>query len=261
MPGLGIGLPIEGFYLFVPLLFVVFHVYALLQLVILARRIGLLKQALRGQRGSGAGLGQDVLLSPFAISQRLFGEPRALVPRTLLCVSIWLTLVLLPLGVLIATQIRFLPYHSEAVTWAHRLYIVVDLVLLLLLWPAIIHPRGRSAIERLSAMTSRTGRQLQSPAARLGHSSRSAGGASSGRGDPAPGCGRCLSPARRWPALRSRRTGAVHGLRGRDHPGRSHRGRSDRQRPGRGAGGLPVAWRIGAGWLPSGCPTNATCCA
>ena len=167
MPGLGIGLPIEGFYLFVPLLFVVFHVYALLQLAVLARRIGLLKRALRSQQGSGAGFDQDVLLSPFAISQRLFGEPRGLVPRTLLCVSIWLTLVLLPLGVLIATQIRFLPYHSEAVTWAHRLYIVVDLVLLLLLWPTIIHPRGRSALERMSATTSRAGGHNPRPAARL----------------------------------------------------------------------------------------------
>jgi uncharacterized protein YjbI with pentapeptide repeats len=158
MPGLGIGLPIEGFYLFVPLLFVVFHIYALLQLLILARRIGLLKQALRSQRGSGARLDEDVLLSPFAISQRLFGEPKGLVPQTLLRVSIWLTMVLLPLGVLIATQIRFLPYHSEAVTWAHRLYILVDLVLLMLLWPAIIDPGSRSATQRLSAVRTRSDR-------------------------------------------------------------------------------------------------------
>jgi hypothetical protein len=120
---------------------VVFHVYALLQLVILARRIGVLKLALKSRRGSPTASGQQVLLSPFAISQRLFGEPRGLVPRTVLCVSIWLTLVLIPLAVLIATQIRFLPYHEESVTWAHRLYIAVD-VGLLLLWPAIIHPRG-----------------------------------------------------------------------------------------------------------------------
>jgi uncharacterized protein YjbI with pentapeptide repeats len=162
MPGLGIGLPIEGFYLFVPLLFVVFHIYALLQLLILARRIGLLKQALRSERGSGAGLDEDVLLSPFAISQRLFGEPKALVPQTLLRVSIWLTMVLLPLGVLVATQIRFLPYHSEAVTWAHRLYILVDLVLLMLLWPAIIDPASRSAAERLGVAATRSGRRRHS---------------------------------------------------------------------------------------------------
>jgi uncharacterized protein YjbI with pentapeptide repeats len=165
MPGLGIGMPIEGFYLFVPLLFVVFHVYALLQLVILARRIGALKLALKSRRGSSTASGQQVLLSPFAISQRLFGEPRGLVPRTVLCVSIWLTLVLIPLAVLIATQIRFLPYHAESVTWAHRVYIAVEVVLLLLLWPAIIHPRGRSAIERLRGAASRAGRWRRSAVA------------------------------------------------------------------------------------------------
>ncbi len=154
MPGLGIGMPIEGFFLFVPMLFVVFHVYALLQLVILARRIGLLQRAMRSQRGSEAWYGQDVLLSPFAVSQRLFGEPPGLVPRTLLRVSIWSTLVLIPLAVLIATEVRFLPYHSESVTWAHRLYIAIDILLLMLLWPTIVHPRGRGALQRLRARPS-----------------------------------------------------------------------------------------------------------
>ena len=154
MPGLGIGMPIEGFFLFVPMLFVVFHVYALLQLVILARRIGLLQRAMKSQRGSEAWYGQDVLLSPFAVSQRLFGEPPGLVPRVLLRFSIWSTLVLIPLAVLIATQVRFLPYHSDSVTWAHRLYIAIDILLLMLLWPTIVHPRGRGAFERLRARPS-----------------------------------------------------------------------------------------------------------
>jgi uncharacterized protein YjbI with pentapeptide repeats len=154
MPGLGIGMPIEGFFLFVPMLFVVFHVYALLQLVILARRIGLLKRVLANAPASVAA-GQEVLLSPFAVSQRLFGEPPGLVPRAVLRVSIWFTLVLIPLAVLIATQVRFLPYHSESVTWAHRLYIAIDILLLLLLWPTIVDPRGRSAVERLGALTRR----------------------------------------------------------------------------------------------------------
>src|SRR5688572_25703353 len=83
-----------GLYAVVPALFVVFHVYALLQLVFLARRIGLLKLALRRRRGPAA-FRQRVLVSPFAISQRLFGEPRGLAPQLLLRLSIWLTLVLI----------------------------------------------------------------------------------------------------------------------------------------------------------------------
>ena len=154
MPGLGVGMPIVGFYLIVPLLFVVFHVYALLQLVILARRIGWLKRVLGRRLGRAEAFRQRLLVSPFAVSQRLFGEPRGLVPRAMLASAIWLTLVLIPLALLFATQLRFLPYHEAGVTWAHRLYILIDALLLLVLWPAIIHPERAVALEGLSTGSS-----------------------------------------------------------------------------------------------------------
>ena len=168
MPGLGIGMPLVGFYLFVPLLFVVFHVYVLLQLVVLARRIGWLKLALRRRPEATAVARQRALLSPFAISQRLFGEPRGLVPQTVLRSAIWFTLVLIPLALLLATQLRFLPYHAAGVTWAHRLYIAFDAVLLLLLWPVIIHAGRRGAIGRLGTIVRRVGRQRGSLVAGVG---------------------------------------------------------------------------------------------
>jgi uncharacterized protein YjbI with pentapeptide repeats len=158
-------MPVVGFYAVVPALFVVFHVYALLQLVVLARRIGLLKLALRRRRGPAA-FRQRVLVSPFAISQRLFGEPRGLAPQLLLRLSIWLTLVLIPLSLLLATQVRFLPYHATGVTWAHRLYIALDALLVLLLWPAIIHPGERGALERLSTLAGRFAARRRSLLAR-----------------------------------------------------------------------------------------------
>jgi uncharacterized protein YjbI with pentapeptide repeats len=155
MPGLGIGMPVVGFYVVVPALFMVFHVYVLLQLVVLARRIGWLKLALKHRPGS-ATLRQRLLVSPFAISQRLLGEPQGVLPQFLLRLSIWLTLVLIPLGLLLATQLRFLPYHAAGVTWAHRLYIVIDALLLLLLWPAIVHPERRGTLGWLTAVARRT---------------------------------------------------------------------------------------------------------
>jgi uncharacterized protein YjbI with pentapeptide repeats len=166
MPGLGIGLPVVGFYAVVPALFVVFHVYVLLQLVILARRIGWLKLALKRRRGATA-LRQHVLVSPFAISQRLLGEPQGWLPQLLLRLSIWLTLVLIPLGLLLATQLRFLPYHAAGVTWAHRLYIVLDALIVLFLWPAIIHPEGRGALGWLSTVVRRMTMRRRGLAARL----------------------------------------------------------------------------------------------
>ena len=154
MPGLGIGMPVVGFYSVVPALFVVFHVYVLLQLMVLARRIGWLTVALQ-RRGGPAAYRQRLLVSPFAVTQRLIGEPRGPVPQILLRLSIWLTLVLIPLGLLLATQMRFLPYHSSGVTWAHRIYIALDALLVLLLWPAIIHPEQRGALAWLGALSGR----------------------------------------------------------------------------------------------------------
>jgi uncharacterized protein YjbI with pentapeptide repeats len=165
MPGLGIGMPLVGFYVVVPLLFVVFHVYVLLQLVVLARRIGWLKVALKSRPEATGIARQRALISPFAISQRLFGEPRGLVPRAVLSLSIWLTLVLIPLALLLATQLRFLPYHAAGVTWAHRLYIAFDALLLLLLWPVIIHPGRRGALGWLGTVSRRVGRRRRSLAA------------------------------------------------------------------------------------------------
>ena len=261
MPGLGIGMPIEGFFLFVPMLFVVFHVYALLQLVVLARRIGLLKRLLATAPGPVAA-GQEVLLSPFAVSQRLFGEPPGLVPRTVLRVSIWFTLVLIPLAVLIATQVRFLPYHSATVTWAHRLYIAIDILLLLLLWP---HDRGPARPQR--------DRATQRP------------------DEPPPGPGRArpgLAEVGRRRLLRTRRFGTARAEPGRDahpHPRRRCARRRRRywrcfspssSRPSRAKAssapcsatarptGGPAALRSGgsaAGCARSVCPTSARRCA
>lgn len=48
------------------------------------------------------------------------------------------TLVVLPLVLLSAFQIRFLAYHSETATWWHRIWVLADLCLLLLAMPRIL---------------------------------------------------------------------------------------------------------------------------
>jgi hypothetical protein len=44
-------------------------------------------------------------------------------------------------GVLILFEIKFLPYHSAAVTWTHRGLIALDLLTVLLLWEGAVQPR------------------------------------------------------------------------------------------------------------------------
>jgi hypothetical protein len=43
---------------------------------------------------------------------------------------------------LLLIQVQFLPFHSEPITWLHRILIVTDVVLLLALWPAVADAGG-----------------------------------------------------------------------------------------------------------------------
>ncbi len=47
-----------------------------------------------------------------------------------------ITLALAPVALLLMIQIKFLPYHSEWVTWLHRGLLALDLALVWTLWPA-----------------------------------------------------------------------------------------------------------------------------
>jgi hypothetical protein len=51
-----------------------------------------------------------------------------------------ITLVLLPFFTLLALQLQFLPYQSEAVTWCQRLSVWLDIAVLAILWPIILDP-------------------------------------------------------------------------------------------------------------------------
>ena len=52
-----------------------------------------------------------------------------------------ITLVLLPLFVLFSLQLEFLAYQDETVTWLQRLAIWLDVALITLFWPTILHPK------------------------------------------------------------------------------------------------------------------------
>src|SRR4051812_40027473 len=55
--------------------------------------------------------------------------------------TVWVTLAVLPLDLLVFIQARFLPYQDPTVTWLHRAALLGDLALLWWLWP-----RSRSLI-------------------------------------------------------------------------------------------------------------------
>jgi uncharacterized protein YjbI with pentapeptide repeats len=138
LPLLGVDMPLFAFYGFAPPMFVVLHLYVLMQLYLLAPLLRRFDYDL---------IAADVIehdrqrvrdqLDKFVFTQLLIGEPRALVVRMFLRVTVWLSFVIGPVLLLLGFQLQFLPYHSVQITNVHRVVLLLDMVLLGLTWPGI----------------------------------------------------------------------------------------------------------------------------
>ena len=138
LPLLGVDLPLFTFYGFAPPLFVVLHLYVLMQLYLLARLLRRFDDDLR----AADMIEQDRRrvrdqLDKFVFTQSLIGAPQDGIVRWFLHAVVLLSFVVGPVLLLLGFQLRFLPYHSVGVTYVHRVSVLLDLVLLLLLWPKI----------------------------------------------------------------------------------------------------------------------------
>jgi uncharacterized protein YjbI with pentapeptide repeats len=137
MPGLSVGLPIMGFYVLVPALFVLMHANLLLQLSLVAGHVQRLRAAISRLASEDERQLERALPPSSIIGQFLFSDRRGTsFGMTYLALAI--SLILLPIGILVFVQVRFLPYHSEWVTGWHRGLIFADLLLVWLLWPRIV---------------------------------------------------------------------------------------------------------------------------
>jgi uncharacterized protein YjbI with pentapeptide repeats len=160
MPALGVGLPIVGFYVLVPPLFLLFHALLLIQLSVLSSRVRQLKGATSDDG--------DLSGPPFVLSQFLLGNIRGFLLRPMVYAAMWVSLILLPIGILVFVQVRFLPYHDEWVTWWHRILIILDLALVWLLWSQVLAPArpvAGPAEPQQDAPSERSGRARRTPAA------------------------------------------------------------------------------------------------
>lgn len=143
LPVLNIDLPMVGFFFLAPFLFVIFHVYMLLQVVLLSRTAAAYNKAIE----YNIKIAVDSALIRQRLANTLFAQIFAGSPReqkgwlgALLHLMGWLTLAIAPVLVLLVFQFRFMPYHSQPVTWALRILIALDLVAVLVLWPALREP-------------------------------------------------------------------------------------------------------------------------
>jgi uncharacterized protein YjbI with pentapeptide repeats len=145
LPTINIDLPLVASAILLPLLFVIYHVFLLLQVVLLARTADAYNEALE----HGVSEAADRTLVRQRLANTLFAQLFAGSPREregllgwLLRLMAWVTLAIAPVLVLLVFEIKFLPYHSPVVTWTHRGLIALDLLAVLLLWAAAVRPRN-----------------------------------------------------------------------------------------------------------------------
>jgi Pentapeptide repeats (8 copies) len=138
LPVLNIALPLLGFYILTPIIFVVFHFYMLLNLVLLARTAKSFEDALvRAFPDDGEPRETFRRIENTLFVQLLVGAKpeREGCNAKLLSLMALITLALAPVALLLMIQIKFLPYHSEWITWLHRGLLALDLGLVWTLWP------------------------------------------------------------------------------------------------------------------------------
>lgn len=141
LPILDVELPLTAFYNFVPWMVVLLHFNLLMQLELLSCKLWNLDRDL-----PDAPIGQQVRdrLFIFPFTHLIAGRTDVLLIRWLLSLVVGITIIALPLFMLLAAQIRFLPFHDEAITWSQRLAVWVDATMLLALWPLIASPKDRA---------------------------------------------------------------------------------------------------------------------
>lgn len=136
LPLLGISVALDRFFLFAPPLFILIHIGMMLQHVVLTRKIyaflGVVEREERRMRSASDAVQVYPLryeLGSNFFTQFLASPPQSAILTFMQQLIVWVTLVLLAAVVLLYFQIAFLPFHDIGLTWAHRIYVLTDLVL------------------------------------------------------------------------------------------------------------------------------------
>jgi Pentapeptide repeats (8 copies) len=135
LPLLQVKVPQRSFALYGPLILLLVHLNLLVQHVTLARKVKDVHDRLTRHEGSGLFRQHRLrtLVHSYSFAQATAGPWRSRVLGLFLHGMNWATIGLLPVLVLLNFQIAFLPWHDEAVTWVHRLYLTIDVLLLIIL--------------------------------------------------------------------------------------------------------------------------------
>jgi uncharacterized protein YjbI with pentapeptide repeats len=140
LPFLSVDLPLKGFFVLGPLLFLIVHAYVLLHFGMLSNKVRAFDRVLREQIEDADIRTQLRRQLPSNVFVQFLAGPTE-VRDGLMGFFLWLTamisLVVGPVCLLVFMQLQFLPYHSEGITWWQRIAVGFDLVLIWLFWPSI----------------------------------------------------------------------------------------------------------------------------
>lgn len=140
MPVLNVDLPLIGFFVVAPLIYVLFHLHIFVQLTGITTKIvsydSILREQIRNARSRRLFRQR---LDNFIFIQLLAGSRERRQGRMswLLLTIAWITMVAAPLCLLLYTQLTFLPYQHEPTTWFHRAVIAFDAILIAVFWPLV----------------------------------------------------------------------------------------------------------------------------
>ena len=141
LPILQVKIDLTRFFLFAPIVLTLFHLGVVSQLVMLARKTLEFDSAVRMLEVSDRRSHPLRLeLHNFFFVQAIAGPERSRILSTFLHGMAWLTLVILPVILLLYVQVAFLPYHDIIITWAHRIALVADIALLVLVGIFLTRP-------------------------------------------------------------------------------------------------------------------------
>ena len=145
LPILNIKVELLPFYIIAPLLYLVFHFYLLMMLALLARTAAEFDKQLRTtlpgepeRERYRAQVGNALFLQ---LLVGMKGE-RTGANALLMGLIAFITIVLAPLATLVLMQMMFLPYHHLRITWWHRVVVVADLALIVVMTYRCFFPRG-----------------------------------------------------------------------------------------------------------------------
>ncbi len=134
-PILQVEVDLHLFFLFAPLVLVFVHFGILIQHETLASKVRAFDHALFVYEGADNYRTHPIRreLSGYFFTQAIAGPRRSRILLAFLNLMSWVTLYLLPILTLLAFQISYLPYHDENVTMWHRLYLVADIMIFIIM--------------------------------------------------------------------------------------------------------------------------------